>query len=57
MHGILALKPLRKPVHFAALNVDTMILRGLDSFLLEVRKIIQTKGEKDDELLPGVVLS
>jgi len=36
---------------------ETMILRGLDSFLIEVRKVIQTEDEKDDELLPGVVLS
>ena len=36
---------------------ETMILRGLDSFLIEVRKVIQTEDEKDYELLPGVVLS
>ena len=28
---------------------ETMILRGLDGFLVEVKKVIQTEDEKDDE--------
>ena len=36
---------------------ETMLLRGLDSFLLEIKKVIQTDDEKDDEQLPSVPLS
>ena len=32
---------------------ETMILRGLDSFLIEI-KVIQTDDEKDDEQVPNV---
>ena len=34
----------------------TMILRGLDSFLIEI-KVVQTDDEKDDEQVPNVFLS
>ena len=33
---------------------ETMILRGLDNFLTEVKKVVQTEEEKDDEELPSV---
>ena len=36
---------------------ETMILRGLDSFLLEIKKVVQTDDEKDNEQLPSVSLS
>ena len=36
---------------------ETMVLRGLDSFLREVKKVIQTEEERDTEELPHVVLS
>ena len=35
---------------------ETMILRGLDSFLIEI-KVVQTDDEKDDEQVPNVSLS
>ncbi len=36
---------------------ETMILRGQDNFLTEVKKVIQTEDEKDAEELPSVVLN
>ena len=36
---------------------ETMRLRGLDAFLSEVKRAIQTDDEKDDEDLPNPVLS
>ena len=35
---------------------ETMILRGLDSFLIEI-KVVQMDDEKDDEQVPNVFLS
>ena len=35
---------------------ETMQLRGLDGFLLEVKKVIQTEDERDAEELPHVVI-
>lgn len=58
---------LLKPVHPVAMSVrqwflvseysETMVLRGLDSFLREVKRVIQTEEERDTEELPHVVLS
>ena len=36
---------------------ETMLLRGLDDFLSEVRKAIQTEEERDDEGLPPVIMA
>ena len=36
---------------------ETMLIRGLDNFLVEVKGIIQTDDEKDDDDLPNVNLS
>ena len=36
---------------------ETMILRGLDSFLIEIKKVVQTDDEKNDKQLPSVPLT
>ena len=36
---------------------ETMVLRGLDNFLVEVKKVIQTEDERDDEEIPEVTFS
>lgn len=33
---------------------ETLMLKGLDSFLAEVKDVIKTEDEKDEELLPRV---
>ena len=36
---------------------ETMLIRGLDNFFVEVKSVIQTDDEKDDDALPNVNLS
>ena len=35
---------------------ETMVLKGIDSFLVEVKKVIQTPDERDDEQLPHIIV-
>ena len=35
---------------------ETVLLRGLDDFLIQIRKVIQTDEERDEEELPPLVL-
>ena len=35
---------------------ETMLLRGLDDFLIQVRKAIQTEEEREEEEIPSVIL-
>lgn len=35
---------------------ETMLLRGLDEFLIGVRQAIQTEDERDEEELPAVTV-
>lgn len=35
---------------------ETMLLRGLDDFLIQVRKAIQTEEEREEEEVPSVLL-
>lgn len=36
---------------------ETMILKGIDNFLTEVKKVIQTADETDEEELPHIMVS
>lgn len=36
---------------------ETMILKGIDNFLTEVKKVIQTADERDEEELPHIMVS
>ena len=35
---------------------ETMLLRGVDDFLIRVRKAIQTEEEREEEEVPSVLL-
>ena len=35
---------------------ETMLLRGLDEFLIGVRQAIQTEDERDEEEIPAVTV-
>ena len=35
---------------------ETMLLRGLDDFLAQIAKVVQTEDERDDEELPEIIL-